>query len=86
MVDTGTDIYVALPLLATYMGHADITSTEYYLRFTEDTLLRIDLPTDSIQLLTGEDRPDGGWVSPRFGEKLPATRLVWRGEVPPGGR
>ena len=41
MVDTGTDIYVALPLLATYMGHADITSTEYYLRFTEDTLLRI---------------------------------------------
>lgn len=41
MVDDGTDIYVALPLLATYMGHADITSTEYYLRFTQDTLLRI---------------------------------------------
>lgn len=41
MVDNGTDIYVALPLLATYMGHADITSTEYYLRFTQDTLLRI---------------------------------------------
>ena len=41
MVDDGTDIYVALPLLATYMGHADITSTEYYLRFTHDTLLRI---------------------------------------------
>ena len=41
MVDEGTDIYVALPLLATYMGHADIQSTEYYLRFTTDTLLRI---------------------------------------------
>lgn len=41
MVDNGTDIYAALPLLATYMGHADITSTEYYLRFTQDTLLRI---------------------------------------------
>ena len=41
MVDNGMDIYVALPLLATYMGHADITSTEYYLRFTQDTLLRI---------------------------------------------
>lgn len=41
MVDTGTDTYVALPLLATYMGHADIKSTEYYLRFTQDTLLRI---------------------------------------------
>ncbi|GAA2047081.1 tyrosine-type recombinase/integrase [Yaniella flava] len=41
MVDAGTDIYVGLPLLATYMGHADITSTEYYLRFTQETLLRI---------------------------------------------
>ena len=35
------DVYVALPLLATYMGHADITSTEYYLRFTQETLMRI---------------------------------------------
>ncbi|NVM98494.1 tyrosine-type recombinase/integrase [Arthrobacter sp. SDTb3-6] len=41
MVDSRMDVYVALPLLATYMGHADITSTEYYLRFTQDTLLRI---------------------------------------------
>jgi len=50
----------------------------------EDTLLRIDLPSDSLQLFTGEDRPDGGWVSPRFGEKRPATRLVWRGGVGEG--
>lgn len=28
----GVGIYAALPLLATYMGHADIVSTEYYLR------------------------------------------------------
>lgn len=28
----GVDIYAALPLLATYMGHADILSAEYYLR------------------------------------------------------
>lgn len=41
MVDDGMDVYAALPLLSTYMGHADIHSTEYYLRFTEDTLLRI---------------------------------------------
>lgn len=27
----GVDIYAALPLLATYMGHADIVSAEYYL-------------------------------------------------------
>lgn len=41
MVDDGIDVYAALPLLSAYMGHADIHSTEYYLRFTEDTLLRI---------------------------------------------
>ncbi|MEW1976749.1 MULTISPECIES: tyrosine-type recombinase/integrase [Actinomycetes] len=41
MVDDGLDVYAALPLLSTYMGHADIHSTEYYLRFTQDTLLRI---------------------------------------------
>lgn len=41
MVDDGLDAYAALPLLSTYMGHADIHSTEYYLRFTQDTLLRI---------------------------------------------
>ena len=28
----GVDVYTALPLLATYMGHADIVSAEYYLR------------------------------------------------------
>lgn len=41
IVDQGKDTHVALPLLATYMGHADITSTEYYLRFTTDTFRRI---------------------------------------------
>lgn len=41
MVDDGLDAYAALPLLSTYMGHADIHSTEYYLRFMQDTLLRI---------------------------------------------
>ncbi|TWP32459.1 tyrosine-type recombinase/integrase, partial [Leekyejoonella antrihumi] len=28
----GVDVYAGLPLLATYMGHADIISAEYYLR------------------------------------------------------
>lgn len=41
MVAAGKDTYVTLPLLATFMGHADVQSTEYYLRFTEETLLRI---------------------------------------------
>ena len=30
------DAYVALPILASFMGHADIKSTEYYLRLTEE--------------------------------------------------
>jgi hypothetical protein len=49
-----------------------------------DILLRLDFPTDAITLATGEERVDGGWVSPRFGEKLPATRLSWHGEIGEG--
>ena len=32
MQASGVDVYTTLPLLATYMGHADIVSAEYYLR------------------------------------------------------
>lgn len=46
-----------------------------------EPLLRLDFPTDSIAIALGEDRPDGGWVAPRFGEKRPAVRLCWRGPV-----
>jgi integrase len=42
MDDDGVDIYVALPLLAIYMGHADIQSTEYYLRLTKASRQRIE--------------------------------------------
>jgi integrase len=31
----GADVNAKLPLLATYMGHASIVSTEYYLKFVE---------------------------------------------------
>jgi integrase len=33
MVERGNDVYVTLPLLSAYMGHANIYDTEYYLRF-----------------------------------------------------
>lgn len=49
-----------------------------------DRLLRIDFPTDAVTMATGEDRLDGGWVSPRFGERVPAIRLCWRGEIGEG--
>jgi integrase/recombinase XerD len=34
MADNGTDMYVALPILSTYLGHATIMATERYLRMT----------------------------------------------------
>ncbi|MBQ9001523.1 MAG: tyrosine-type recombinase/integrase [Eggerthellaceae bacterium] len=39
--EKGLDPYVSLPLLAQYMGHADIKSTEYYLRFTQGAYTRV---------------------------------------------
>ncbi len=34
MLDTGIDIYVALPILSTYLGHKTIYATERYVRLT----------------------------------------------------
>lgn len=34
MVDAGTDMYVALPILSTYLGHKTIYATERYIRLT----------------------------------------------------
>ncbi len=42
MQATGVDVYTALPLLATYMGHADIVSAEYYLRLDPSAWGNID--------------------------------------------
>ena len=38
----GVDVYAALPLLATYMGHADIVSAEYYLRLDPSVWADVD--------------------------------------------
>ena len=34
MVDSGMDMYVALPILSTYLGHKTIFATERYIRLT----------------------------------------------------
>ena len=34
MIDSGLDMYVALPLLSTYLGHRTILATERYVRLT----------------------------------------------------
>ncbi len=35
----------------------------------------------SISTTQGGDRPSGGWVSPAFGVRVPAWRIVWRGHI-----
>jgi integrase/recombinase XerD len=42
MQGQGVDVYAALPLLATFMGHADIVSAEYYLRLDPSAWAAID--------------------------------------------
>jgi len=34
MADAGIDLYVALPILSTYLGHKTIYATERYVRLT----------------------------------------------------
>lgn len=34
MIDSGLDMYVALPILSTYLGHKTIYATERYVRLT----------------------------------------------------
>jgi integrase len=41
MIVAETDIYAALPVLATYLGHDDISITERYLRLTADVFPEI---------------------------------------------
>ncbi len=36
MVKEGADLYCALPVLSTYLGHASVAATEKYLRLTEE--------------------------------------------------
>jgi integrase/recombinase XerD len=36
MTDKGMDIYCALPLLSTYLGHASVSATGQYVRLTQD--------------------------------------------------
>lgn len=45
-------------------------------------LLRLTLPDASFTVRQGEtDSLEDGWVSPSFGLRVPAARLVWRGRV-----
>lgn len=50
-------------------------------------LLSIRFPDAAIDISTGGAEPRrAGWVSPRFGERLPAPRIAWNGLVGEAGR
>ena len=45
-------------------------------------LMRIQFPNHNIKISRGGETPGlGGWVSPKFGLKTPADRIVWSGPV-----
>jgi integrase len=41
MADSGMDIYCALPVLSTYLGHASVSATGQYVRITQDAFPEI---------------------------------------------
>lgn len=55
MSDNGQDLYVSMPILSAYLGHANLATTERYIRLTEDRLSTI---TDSLQLRLPEVFPE----------------------------
>lgn len=51
-----------------------------------EPLLTIRFPDHAIDIRAGGDEPgQGGWVSPRFGQRQPAPRIAWRGTVTEAG-
>lgn len=55
MIDAGTDMYVALPILSTYLGHKTIYATEQYVRLTMSLFPHIEKQfKDKIDTVFGE--------------------------------
>lgn len=65
---------------------ADLVGTSIAVSRDGSALLSIGLPPGSIQIASGGAHPgEGGWVSPRFGRKVAAPRISWRGRVDAAG-
>ena len=58
----GADVQAKLPLLATYMGHVSIASTEYYLHFIDQlaSASSARFAASYGALVTPASLPDGG--------------------------
>ncbi|MHB1109269.1 MAG: heparinase II/III family protein [Devosia sp.] len=50
-----------------------------------EPVLRLLFSSPQIAIAAGGKLGAGGWVSQRFGHKLPASRISWQGPVGPGG-
>lgn len=58
MVNKGTDVYCALPILSTYLGHASVTATEQYVRLTADAFPDIRA---TLERYCGHVIPEAVW-------------------------
>jgi len=59
MADKGMDIYCALPILSTYLGHASVSATGKYVRLTQDMFPEIIARTSAITafVIPGGEQP-----------------------------
>ncbi|MDB5555538.1 MAG: heparinase [Rhizobium sp.] len=73
-------VFQLAPELATRQEGAVVTVYE-----DDRPLLKILFPSDAVTISRGGRNPGDGWVSPRFGVKIPADRVIWRGEVGENG-
>ena len=48
MQEEGQDIYCTLPILSVYMGHKDVKSTEYYLKYTKVVRNKINIQMEKF--------------------------------------
>lgn len=48
MVESGMDLYCALPILSTYLGHKSYQATNNYVRLTEDIYPNLLEKVDAI--------------------------------------
>lgn len=89
--DRGYDIHDLLPGVAAgnsvelvFQLAPDCTAVAHgqtvHVSQTGRMVLQIELPEDGIVAVAcGGDSPDAGWVSPHFGQRVPASRIVWTG-------
>src|SRR5690606_9470660 len=58
VVARGVDVYCALPILSTYLGHASVAATEQYVRLTADAFPEI---RDALERYCSHVIPEVEW-------------------------